>query len=74
MALPSGEGEHIWMRVKKDGANTAFVTQRIAEYAGVKENDVGNVEQGRLMVSREIRINNQKMKGIYLSAVRTLCL
>lgn len=168
LALPSGEGEHIWVQVKKDGANTAFVAQRIAEYAGVKENDVGyaglkdryaiteqgfsiyfpkgetpdfmqlthdeftvlsqsrhakklrrgdllgnhfeiilrdvegdkvlieanleriqqhgvpnyfgpqrfghdggNVEQGRLMVSREIRVRNPKMKGIYLSAVRS---
>ena len=168
LALPSGEGEHIWVQVEKDGANTAFVAQRIAEYAGVKENDVGyaglkdryavteqwfsiylpkgetpnlmqlthdeftvlaqqrhvkklrrgdllgnhfeiilrdvegdkarietnlkqiqqhgvpnyfgpqrfghdggNVEQGRLMVSREIRVRNPKMKGIYLSAVRS---
>jgi tRNA pseudouridine13 synthase len=168
LALPSGEGEHIWVQVSKDGANTAFVAQRIAEYAGVKENDVGyaglkdryavteqwfsiylpkgetpdlmqlthdeftvlaqsrhvkklrrgdllgnhfaiilrdvegdktlteanlkqiqqhgvpnyfgpqrfghdggNVEQGRLMVSRKIRVRNPKMKGIYLSAVRS---
>ncbi|MEE9331134.1 MAG: tRNA pseudouridine(13) synthase TruD [Methylophilaceae bacterium] len=168
LALPSGEGEHIWLQVKKDGANTAYVAQRLADYAGVKENDVGyaglkdryaiteqwfsiyfpkgetpdlmqlthdeftvlaqtrhvkklrrgdllgnqfdillrdvkgeqalieanlkqiqahgvpnyfgpqrfghdggNVEQGRLMVSREIRVRNPKMKGIYLSAVRS---
>ncbi len=168
LALPSGEGEHIWVQVRKIGANTTFVAQRIAEYAGVKENDVGyaglkdryavteqwfsiylpkgeapdmlqlkhdeftvlsqsrhvkklrrgdllgnnfeiilrnvegdkalieanllqiqqhgvpnyfgpqrfgrdggNVEQGRLMVSREIRVRNPKMKGIYLSAVRS---
>lgn len=168
LVLPSGEGEHIWVQVKKDGANTAFVAKCIAEYAGVKESDVGyaglkdryavteqwfsiydskgeapdlmklthdeftvltqsrhlkkcrrgdllgnhfeivlreivgdqalmeanlkqiqqhgapnyfgpqrfghdggNVEQGRLMLAREIRVNQQKMKGIYLSAVRS---
>jgi tRNA pseudouridine13 synthase len=168
LALPSGEGEHIWLHVKKDGANTAFVAGCIAEYAGVKENDVGyaglkdryavteqwfsiylpkgetpdflqlthdeftvlsqkrhvkklrrgdlignhfaiilrdvtgdnalveanlqqvqqhgapnyfgpqrfghdggNVEQGRLMVAREIRVRQQKLKGLYLSAVRS---
>ncbi|MFW5432032.1 MAG: tRNA pseudouridine(13) synthase TruD [Methylophilaceae bacterium] len=41
LALPSGEGEHIWLQVKKDGANTAYVAQCLADYAGVKENDVG---------------------------------
>ncbi|MFK8067816.1 MAG: tRNA pseudouridine(13) synthase TruD [Gammaproteobacteria bacterium] len=39
--LPSGEGEHIWLLVKKDGANTAFVAQCIADYASVKLMDVG---------------------------------
>lgn len=168
LALPSGEGEHVWLQVKKDGANTAYVAQCLADYAGVKVMDVGyaglkdryavteqwfsiyfpkgetpdflqlkhdeftvlvqnrhvkklrrgdllgnqfkivlrdvegdkakiesnlsqiqahgvpnyfgpqrfghdggNVEQGRLMVSREIRVRNPKMKGIYLSAVRS---
>ncbi len=167
-ALPSGEGEHIWLHVKKDGANTAYVAKCLADYAGVKENDVGyaglkdryaiteqwfsiyfpkgetpdflklthdeftvltqnrhvkklrrgdllgnqfdiilrdikgdkvlieanllqvqtlgvpnyfgpqrfghdggNVEQGRLMLSREMRVRHQKKKGIYLSAVRS---
>lgn len=41
LGLPSGEGEHIWLQVKKDGANTAYVAQCLADYAGVKENDVG---------------------------------
>ncbi len=168
LVLPSGEGEHIWLHVKKDGANTVYVAQCLADYADVKENDVGyaglkdryaiteqwfsiyfpkgetpdflqlkhdeftvlaqsrhvkklrrgdllgnqfkiilrdvegeqaridsnlmqiqqhgvpnyfghqrfghdggNVEQGRLMLSQEIRVRNQKMKGIYLSAVRS---
>ena len=168
LALPSGEGEHIWLQVKKDGANTAYVAKCLADYAGVKENDVGyaglkdryaitkqwlsiyfpkggtpdflqlthdeftvleqnrhvkklrrgnllgnqfdiilrdvegeqagiesnliqiqqhgvpnyfgsqrfghdggNVEQGRLMLSREVRVRHQKKKGIYLSAVRS---
>ncbi|WP_423595177.1 tRNA pseudouridine(13) synthase TruD [Roseateles sp. MS654] len=165
---PSGEGEHIWLEVEKDGANTAFVAQRLAEAAGVQEWDVGyaglkdryavtrqwfsiylpkgeapdltqlqhpefkvlsqsrhvkklrpgdllgnrfrivlrevtgdrdameanlkavashgvpnyfgaqrfghdggNVEQGRAMLAREIRVRNPKKKGIYLSAVRS---
>ncbi len=168
LILPSGEGEHIWLYVKKDGANTAYVAQCLADYAGVKNMDVGyaglkdryavteqwfsvyfpkgetpdflklihdeftvleqnrhtkklrrgdllgntfeiilreiegdrtliesnlkqiqqhgvpnyfgqqrfghdggNVEQGRMMLAREIRVSNQKRKGIYLSAVRS---
>ncbi len=169
---PSGEGEHIWLDIEKNGANTAFVAQQLAEAAGVQERDVGyaglkdryaitrqwfsiylplgkgkgetpdltplqhpefkvlgqsrhvkklrpgdlqgnrfrivlrdlagdrdaveanlkavasqgvpnyfgaqrfghdggNVEQGRAMLAREIRVRNPKKKGIYLSAVRS---
>lgn len=165
---PSGEGEHLWLHVEKNGANTAFVAQQLAEAAGVQERDVGyaglkdryaitrqwfsiylpkgetpdltalqhpefkvlsqsrhvkklrpgdlqgnrfrivlrdvtgdrdaieanlqavaslgvpnyfgaqrfghdggNVEQGRAMLAREIRVRNPKKKGIYLSAVRS---
>ncbi|CAM3776014.1 tRNA pseudouridine(13) synthase TruD [Roseateles saccharophilus] len=165
---PCGEGEHIWLDVEKNGANTAFVAQQLAEAAGVREWDVGyaglkdryavtrqwfsiylpkgetpdlallqhpefkvlsqsrhvkklrpgdlqgnrfrivlrdvagdrgaieanlkavasqgvpnyfgaqrfgfeggNVEQGRAMRAREIRVRNPKKKGIYLSAVRS---
>lgn len=168
---PSGEGEHIWLHVEKNGANTAFVAQQLAEAAGVEEWQVGyaglkdryaittqwfsihlpkgetpdltplqhpefkvlsqsrhvkklrpgdlqgnrfrivlrdvtgdadalkaveanlkavasqgvpnyfgaqrfgfeggNVEQGRAMLAREIRVRNPKKKGIYLSAVRS---
>ena len=168
LQLPSGEGEHIWLDVEKNGANTAFVAQQLAEAAGVQERDVGyaglkdryaitrqwfsiyfpkgetpdltqlqhpefkvlsqsrhvkklrpgdlqgnrfrillrdvsgdreaiernlkavaaqgvpnyfgaqrfgfdggNVEQGRAMLAREIRVRNPKKKGIYLSAVRS---
>jgi tRNA pseudouridine13 synthase len=168
LQLPSGEGEHIWLDVEKNGANTAFVAQQLAEAAGVEEWDVryaglkdryaitrqwfsiyfpkgetpdltqlqhpefkvlaqsrhvkklrrgdlqgnrfrivlrevtgdrdaieanlqsvaslgapnyfgaqrfghdgGNVEQGRAMLAREIRVRNPKKKGIYLSAVRS---
>jgi tRNA pseudouridine13 synthase len=165
---PSGEGEHIWLDIEKNGANTAFVAQQLAEAAGVQDVDVGyaglkdryaitrqwfsiylpkgetpdltrlehpefkvlsqsrhakklrpgdlqgnrfrivlrdvtgareaveanieavasqgvpnyfgaqrfghgggNVEQGRAMLAREIRVRNPKKKGIYLSAVRS---
>lgn len=168
LQLPTGEGEHIWLDVEKNGANTAFVAQQLAEAAGVTERDVGyaglkdryaitrqwfsiylpkgetpdlrqlqhpefkvlgqtrhvkklrpgdlmgnrfrivlrdvigdrdrieanlqavaahgvpnyfgaqrfgfdggNVEQGRAMLAREIRVRNPKKKGIYLSAVRS---
>jgi tRNA pseudouridine13 synthase len=39
--LPSGAGEHIWLDIEKDGANTAFVAQQLAEVAGVQGRDVG---------------------------------
>jgi len=38
---PSGEGEHLWLDIEKNGANTAFVAQQLAEAAGVKDVDVG---------------------------------
>jgi tRNA pseudouridine13 synthase len=41
LQLPSGEGEHIWLDVEKNCANTAFVAQQLAEAAGVQERDVG---------------------------------
>lgn len=41
LQLPSGEGEHIWLEVEKNGANTAFVAQQLAEAAGAQERDVG---------------------------------
>lgn len=31
LQLPSGAGEHIWLDVEKNGANTAFVAQQLAE-------------------------------------------
>lgn len=165
---PCGEGEHIWLDVEKNGANTAFVAQQLALATGVEERDVGyaglkdryaitrqwfsiylpkgetpdltalqhpefkvlaqtrhvkklrpgdlqgnrfrivlrevsgdraaieanlkaiatqgvpnyfgaqrfgfdggNVEQGRAMLAREIRVRNPKKKGLYLSAVRS---
>lgn len=168
LQLPSGQGEHVWLDVEKNGANTVFVAQQLAEAAGVDERDVGyaglkdryaitrqwfsiylpkgetpdltqlqhpefkvlaqsrhvkklrpgdlqgnrfrivlrdvvgdrdaieanlkavasqgvpnyfgaqrfghdggNVEQGRAMLAREIRVRNPKKKGIYLSAVRS---
>ena len=168
LQLPAGEGEHIWLDVEKNGANSAFVAQQLANaagvpdghvgYAGLKDrhaitrqwfsihlpkgetpdltqlqhpefkvlsqsrhlkklrpgdlqgnrfrivlrdvtgdrdaieanllavasqgvpnyfgaqrfgHDGGNVEQGRAMLAREIRVRNPKNKGLYLSAVRS---
>lgn len=41
LQLPSGEGEHIWLDIEKNGANTAFIAQLLAEATGVQERDVG---------------------------------
>lgn len=41
LAMPCGEGEHVWLYVEKNGANTAWVAKKIAEFAGVQEMDVG---------------------------------
>ena len=41
LQLPSGAGEHVWLDVEKNGANTAFVAQQLAEAAGVEARDVG---------------------------------
>lgn len=41
LQLPSGGGEHIWLDIEKNGANTAFVAQQLAEAASVQERDVG---------------------------------
>jgi tRNA pseudouridine13 synthase len=41
LQTPSGDGEHLWLDVEKNGANTAFVAQALAEAAGVPERDVG---------------------------------
>jgi tRNA pseudouridine13 synthase len=38
---PSGEGEHLWLDIEKNGANTAFVARQLAEAAGVQDVDVG---------------------------------
>jgi len=38
---PAGEGEHLWLDIEKNGANTAFVAQQLAEAAGVQDKDVG---------------------------------
>ena len=54
LQLPSGEGEHIWLDVEKNGANTAFVAQQLADAAGVQERDVGYAGlKDRYAVSRQ---------------------
>ncbi|WP_374658913.1 tRNA pseudouridine(13) synthase TruD [Inhella sp.] len=41
LQLPGGVGEHVWLDVEKNGANTGFVAQQLAAAAGVPERDVG---------------------------------
>jgi tRNA pseudouridine13 synthase len=38
---PSGAGEHLFLQVEKRGANTVWVAQRLAQWAGVAEHAVG---------------------------------
>jgi tRNA pseudouridine13 synthase len=37
---PSGEGEHLFLRIEKRGANTVWVAQQLARWAGVPEHGV----------------------------------
>ncbi len=34
--VASGEGEHLWLLIAKDGANTDWVAQQLAKHAGLK--------------------------------------
>jgi tRNA pseudouridine13 synthase len=51
----------------------AVAAQGVPNYFGAQRFgfEGGNVEQGRAMLAREIRVRNPKKKGIYLSAVRS---
>lgn len=37
---PSGEGEHLFLQIEKRGANTAWVAQQLARWAGIPEHGV----------------------------------
>lgn len=37
---PSGDGEHLWVKVRKVGQNTQWLAKQIARWAGVKPRDV----------------------------------
>ena len=51
----------------------AIASQGVPNYFGAQRfgHDGGNVEQGRAMLAREIRVRHPKKKGLYLSAVRS---
>ena len=38
---PSGDGEHIFLKVEKRGENTDYVGRQLARYAGAHSRDVG---------------------------------
>ena len=42
LALPEGEGEHLWVRVRKRGWNTTAVAALLAKHAGVGKRDVSH--------------------------------
>ena len=37
----SGAGEHVFLKVRKTGANTGWVAAKLAEFAGIEAGDVG---------------------------------
>lgn len=41
LVRPSGEGSHLWVLVEKRGANTDWVAQQLAQFAGLSARDVG---------------------------------
>ena len=51
----------------------AVASQGVPNYFGAQRfgHDGGNVELGRAMLAREIRVRHPKKKGLYLSAVRS---
>jgi tRNA pseudouridine13 synthase len=54
LQLPCGEGEHLWLDVEKDGANTAFVAQQLAQAAGLQDRVVGYaVLKDRYAITRQ---------------------
>lgn len=67
LQLPCGEGEHLWLDIEKNGANTAFVAQQLAEAAGVPERDVGFAGlKDRYAITRQwfsIYLANSTKKG-----------
>ncbi|PKM35907.1 MAG: tRNA pseudouridine(13) synthase TruD [Gammaproteobacteria bacterium HGW-Gammaproteobacteria-10] len=38
---PSGEGEHVFLLIEKNGENTEFVARQLARFAGVRQRDIG---------------------------------
>lgn len=38
---PEGEGEHLWLQIRKRGQNTAFVARELARLAGIHPREVG---------------------------------
>ena len=41
LSQPEGEGTHLWLEVRKRGANTQWIAERLASAAGVPVRDVG---------------------------------
>ena len=37
----TGEGEHLWLHIKKSGINTAYLAKLLSEWAGIPLRDVG---------------------------------
>jgi tRNA pseudouridine13 synthase len=37
----SGAGEHVFLKIRKTGANTGWVAGKLAEFAGIEARDVG---------------------------------
>ena len=51
---PSGEGEHLWLDIEKNGQNTAWVARQLSKWAGVKPRDVSYAGlKDRLAITRQ---------------------
>jgi tRNA pseudouridine13 synthase len=51
---PSGEGEHLWLDIEKNGQNTAWVARQLSKWAGLKPRDVSYAGlKDRLAITRQ---------------------
>ncbi len=39
--VPQGSGEHVFLKIEKQGENTEFVIRHLARFAGVRQRDIG---------------------------------
>ena len=77
--VATGAGEHLWLLVEKRGANTVWVAQQLARWAGVAEHAVGYAGlKDRHAVTRQtftVHLPGRKspdLEGLAIDGVRVL--